>query len=107
AGLALAGPISRLVLGDEKYAWLVRIQVLTFATMFPSDVGQSYLRVRNRLQTFAVLVFLRLLANVTLNVAFLAGLGLGVQSVLWSSVITSGCISVWLAWDILARTAAA
>lgn len=102
AGVGLAVPISRLVFDTPQYASLIRLAFLNFAATLPAEVGFGYLRVCNRVRTFAAVSLCRLVADVTLNIAFLVGLGLGVASLLWSSLIGGCILSIYFARTILA-----
>ena len=106
-GLLLAVPLSRVVFDTPQYASLVRIAFLGFAGSMPVEIGFCYLRVRGRARLFLGATTVRLALNVAVNVVCLVVLKLGVASLLWSAVISTSCLALYFAWEILKNEAGA
>ena len=100
-GIIFAAPIGRLLFGMPGHTALVVISVLGWSISLPVEIGYCYLRVCDRASTYVTASICRLVGIVALNVLFLVVLGLGVSSLLWSSLITGGCLAAYMTWMIL------
>ena len=102
SGVAFAPEISRLVFGTTAYEGLVRVMLIALGFSLPAEYGFSSLRLYNRARTFMAITIGRVLANVGLNVLFLTALGLGVATMPWSSLMTTGILALLFARMTLA-----
>ena len=96
AGIALAGPLGRLLLGTEESTGLVRLSVIGFVLSTTMEVPMAYLRARQRSATVVALSLGRLLAGLGCNVLFVVVLRWGVAGVLVSSIIASGTFGAYM-----------
>jgi O-antigen/teichoic acid export membrane protein len=99
--LLISAPlIAGHLLAGAQQAGLVRIVAATFLLEVLTIVPLSYMQIVKRPALFTTASLGRLLLQLTLNIVFLIGLGMGVRGVLLSSLITTafvGCvITAWL-----------
>jgi O-antigen/teichoic acid export membrane protein len=88
-GLAAAGPITAVLLGEEQPVAYVRIAGLSFAAAALSDVPLAFLRARQRSSAVVAASVSRLLLALTLNIVFVVHLRLGVSGALYSTLLSS------------------
>jgi len=92
--------LSKLVLDEESYRYILQLAFITcFFGMF-CDVGYSYLRIVYRAKLFVVMTVLQLVIALTLNIWFVAYLKLNVLGIFYSTLISQafvGCImTIWV-----------
>ncbi|MHC4956754.1 MAG: lipopolysaccharide biosynthesis protein [Planctomycetota bacterium] len=88
-GALASGVLAPAYLGSADYAPLL---VLAFFAVVPgtmTELGFSYLRVRDEPFKYVVMSIAYLLCNVTLNVVFIVGLHWGVWGFVWAKMITN------------------
>jgi O-antigen/teichoic acid export membrane protein len=96
-----ASMLSRLVFQTERYAPGFRLVFTTFAFSVPLEAGFCYLRALNRPSAYVTASLLRLSLGIACNMLLLAQ-GLGMYAMLWSSLIVTVIMAVWLGGRALA-----
>jgi O-antigen/teichoic acid export membrane protein len=92
--LALAGPVSHLLLGTAEYAGLVRILAITVVVEAGLVVPLALLRVREASGLFASISLGRFVVNLGLNLWFVVGLGLGALGILLGNALAAGAVAL-------------
>jgi O-antigen/teichoic acid export membrane protein len=103
AGLVLAPQLSRLVLGDSQFVFYIRLTFITFIFAFPIEVGFAYLRAQKNAILFTTLTGLQTLFSSAIVVILLVGFDMKVEAFLWSNLVVSGAIAVYLGYRILSK----
>jgi O-antigen/teichoic acid export membrane protein len=100
----LADPISALVFGSAKYAWLLRsaFVALTFSSV--TEIALLYQQVKQRAVFFVIFYVAQLLAGAGLNIYFIAIAREGVWGFVLSKLIVAGVSAVVLLWVVLRET---
>jgi O-antigen/teichoic acid export membrane protein len=101
AGLIAAPTLSTLVFGSSVHTTLIRIASASLAFQSLSMVPYAYSRMRDRPVHFVTMTLVRTVIALTLNVVFLIVLGLGVKSLLMSSLIANLIVGVWLSAQLI------
>lgn len=98
AGLIVmnAGLVSRLLLGTEARAVLVRLVAVTFFFSYFSDLAWSYLRAKKRSGLYVFLTQSSLIGAIVLNLYFVAVKKIGVEGAFWGNTIATGTVGVVL-----------
>ena len=102
--LPWAGGLSALVLGDSRYAGLVRLALLAFFIYSFLEIPLAYLRARQASTHVVGVGLVRLMLALTLNIVFLVGFRLGVAGVLYSTIIASALAAAYLITVTLRET---
>ena len=95
---------SQVVFGSTRYS---RLLSLSFAALFVTGqvgIAKTILRAQQRSVAFATISVVQTLLSVGLNVYFIAVLGLGIEGILYSTLITSVLCVCYLVIRILGRT---
>ncbi|HEX8243574.1 MAG TPA: oligosaccharide flippase family protein, partial [Longimicrobium sp.] len=93
----LASPLlARLVLRDPAGAVYFRLFFAIYLVQSLNGVGFMLLRLQQRSVLFVTLNAAKLVAALSLNIAFVVWLGMGVRGVLYSTLICSGALSLLL-----------
>jgi O-antigen/teichoic acid export membrane protein len=98
-GFAFSDSLADLLLGDSQGAGgrgLVRLTVLGMAFGSMLEVPMAMLRAQQRSSEVVMVGLARLVMSVSLNIIFVVWLRMGVAGVLWSTLLTSGCVGGWL-----------
>jgi O-antigen/teichoic acid export membrane protein len=98
---AAAPLVSRLVLGSDQYASLVRIAALSLATSAPVFVPAPFFRLHGRFRPVIVAQLGRLFIQVTLNVLLLSVFHLGARAMFLSSFIANLVVGTTLTVMVL------
>lgn len=101
--LPASGWFGEVLFGSRKYASYFLIAFLTLAIGFIIDVGQTYLRIRERSIIFVGISILNLLLSVSLNIYFVVFQQLGVLGILYASLIAKILIGIPLTISIIWR----
>jgi O-antigen/teichoic acid export membrane protein len=96
-----SGLISSLVFGRRDYSSYFQLLFAGFCCSLPVEVGYSCLRAHNRSGKFMRLTILQNLCMHSLNVIFLVLFHMGVRSMLWSALICSAFVGLFLTWSTL------
>lgn len=100
----LIGPIlSLVVFGTRNYTWYLQLVMAALVFRLPAEIGFCAVRAFNRSTEYVILSVLSLVISCTLNIIFLAHFHMGVVAVLWSSIISSGSVTGYMAWTIFSR----
>jgi O-antigen/teichoic acid export membrane protein len=100
-GWSGASLLSRLVFQTERYTPGFRLVFTTFAFSVPVEAGFCYLRALNRSSAYVAASLARLGLGIVCNVLLLS-LGLGMYAMLWSSLIVTAILAVYLGTTALA-----
>lgn len=103
-GLALAGPLTSLLLGPGQSEHYVRLAVIAFALGALGDIPGVYLQARQRSQTFVTSNLVRLVLALSLNILFVVYLRLGVSGIFMSTIISSIVVGGFMATSMLRET---
>jgi len=95
---------SVLILKSSDYSlhFLVSFASIWFSTLV--QMGQDYLRIKERSAVYLIISVTRLIAALSLNIYFIVILKLGVMGVLLSTLITGAAFSAILLVPVLLRT---
>ncbi len=99
-GVALSPVLSKMVFGSEIYAAYFRMVFLTFSFSLSVEAGFCYLRALDRPVSYVGASIARLVVGIVLNVTLLMS-GLGIYAVLWSSLLTTAAMAVYLGGSAL------
>lgn len=97
----LSPQLSQLIFVDDNNTGLFR---LTFLAMFFAsgiELPLIVLRIKLRSGSYIVLSLLKLVLQLSLNVWFLVGMGLGVKGILYSNVISTALFAAFLTYSML------
>ena len=94
--LVFSREFSQLVFSTEEYTAAFRIMFLTMFFSSSIEIPLIYLRANQRSVAFVVISLVKLVLQLSLNIYLLIYLDLGVMGVLYSSLISSLIISVYL-----------
>lgn len=100
-GIGLAAPIGRLLLDDASSAPLVRLAAVGLALGTAAEVPLMALKAQQRSTAVVGVGLLRLTLALSLNVALVLWLRLGVRGVLVSTIIASSVTSGYLWWNLV------
>ncbi len=103
-GAAVSGPAARWLLGDAGHAALLRITFGTVVFQGVVEVPLARLRGTGRPLQYAAWTLARAAIGLALNVALIAGLGLGIRGLVLSTLIASGVTATTLVVLTLRRT---
>jgi O-antigen/teichoic acid export membrane protein len=95
-GILLSDQLGRMVFGTTAYTPYFHLVFLNFVLALPQEVGLAYLRARNQSTLFTVCLSVRLAVAIFFNVWFLAAWSMGVPSILWSTLIASAAMALWV-----------
>ena len=101
AGLLFAPQLATMVFGSATNASLIRIAGVSLAFQSLTMVPFAYSRMLDRPVYFVKMTMVRTAIAMTLNVVFLVGMGLGVKSLLMSSLIANAVMGVWMSWQLI------
>ncbi len=99
--LLLSPQLSELIFSTTDNTGYFR---LTFIAMFFTsgiELPMIFLRIKLRSGSFVVISLLKLTLQLSLNIWFLVGLGLGVESILYSNVISAAVFALYLTYSTL------
>ncbi len=103
-GIAAAGPLAELLLGDaagDAGPLYVRLAVFGMFCGGLLEVPMALLRARQRSSAVVTVSLVRLALSLSLNIVLVVWLRVGVVGVLWSTAITTALISGWLFVQLL------
>ena len=92
----LARPVAGLVLGDPEMAHLVRLFAIAMAMLATVEIPLVLLRAQQRPVPFVLINAAKLVLQLSLNILFVVYLRRGVEGVLWSNLITTALLSLYL-----------
>jgi len=96
----LCWPFSSLiagrVLGSETLSSYVRISLVTFALNSVLEIPLTYIRAREQSLFYCIVALIRLAVSLGLNIYFIVFLHLGILGILYSGLIVSTLVSVYL-----------
>ena len=87
-----ATPLAHIVLGDARFAGLVRIGALALASQSLTSLPPALLRVQGRFRVVVVVQLARLAMQVALNVLFLVHFRLGPSAIFLSTLLANLCV---------------
>jgi O-antigen/teichoic acid export membrane protein len=93
-GILFSRPLSVLVFEAPDYQGYFTLILFRIIVSGPISIGIDYLRVLNRAQLFGWLSLLRLVLGVSLNIIFLVTMGMGMQGVLLSGIISQLMVGI-------------
>ena len=105
-GVAFARPIGHLLSLDGE----TNVLRLAFVAMFFSSVAELplvYLRMRDRAQVYLAYALVTLVLNLSLNIALIGWMHLGVLGFVYSKLVVSSAGCVFLLWRTLAEVGSA
>lgn len=100
--LALAGPLSRLLLGFEE-AGLMRIAVLGLWSFTNLEIAYALLRVDERRRTYLIAAMANVVLTVALTVTLVVGLDQGARGYLAGNYVGSTIVLLGLWWVLRGR----
>jgi O-antigen/teichoic acid export membrane protein len=100
ACISFSGVFSRLVLGSTAYTGYFRLSFASSALSLPVEVGLALYRAQDRAAAFVWLSLGRIALTGALNILLLVKFGMGIGAFLWSSLIGSGVLVVYLAFHV-------
>lgn len=103
-GIAFSPAVARLALGGEQFASYATLAFGTLFFVMPVESGLAFLRQQGRAALCSGLSTASLLLAIVLNVILLVGFGMRVEAFLWSNLITSAALSVYLTCYCLRRS---
>lgn len=93
----LAAPsLSKIVLGNISYAWLLSLFGITLVTTALEIVPLTYIRAQQRPWTYFHFSWVKLVLQIALNLYFVVYRGLGVEGVIYSALISGGTLAIAL-----------
>jgi O-antigen/teichoic acid export membrane protein len=101
--LPSAGWFARALFDDARFAHYFSVAFVTLALGLVIDIGQTYLRVRERSILYVGISTVNLLLSVSLNIYFVVFQGLGVLGILYASLIAKLIIAAPVTIAILWR----
>ena len=101
-GAAFVQPASALLFGpDVPYQYLL-VSFASLVVGYMANMPKTYLRALEASGTYTFIDTLSVLVQLVLNIIFIAGFGLGLVSVFWSSLLVGGLqlvlLSSWTFW---------
>lgn len=97
AVLFIASPsVSSLVFKTDAYSTYLRLVFVSLSLDTVGELAMSYLRARQQSLLATGFPLARMIVSLSLNIYFIAGLGLGVMGVLYSGVISSTAVTTAL-----------
>jgi O-antigen/teichoic acid export membrane protein len=93
--------ISKLVLEDQSYSYILQLSFIICWFGMLCDVGFSYLRMIYKAKLFVVLTTLQLFLALSLNIWFVVFLKLNILGIFYSTLISQAIIGFLLAFGIL------
>jgi O-antigen/teichoic acid export membrane protein len=100
-GWIVAPQVSRVLLGDVRYAGYVRLMFVNLGGSFMFETGLIYLRGRNEAGRVVLVSVVRLASTISLILVLMIGYGMTVAAFLWASIVTAAVLSVYLYLDVL------
>ncbi len=104
AGSLLAPGISRALWGTEQKAVLLCIVFAGLMVAFPLEVAASWFRILDQPVRYVSAGMGRLALHTALAVVLLVVFGLGLQGILWSSLLSGAVVTCVVLWYTLRRT---
>ena len=96
--------LSRLLLDSVRFSGFFRIAFLSMVFGGMTDIGMMYLRLKKKPTIFVSITLSRLVLLVVLNIVFLVKMNMGIEGMLYSSLISNALYSAMLSTAILWRT---
>lgn len=105
AAIALFGcsALSSLVFGSPQYAPYFRLLFLGFASSLPVQVGFCCMRALNHTGKYVWANLFNMVISAALNIVLLVWFRMGIAAMLWSALLASIGLSVYMAWYTLSR----
>jgi O-antigen/teichoic acid export membrane protein len=94
---------SIFIFGDNSHSYIVRVFFLGLAATFPMEFGLCYLRVRDRVRSYATVSVARILGSLVLNLVFLAGFRMGAISIVYATLAVNACITAYMFWVVFSE----
>jgi len=98
-----AGPLSMLVIDEEKYRYILQISFVSVWFGMLCDVGYSYLRMIYKAKLFVGMTILQLVLALSLNIWFVTSLRLDILGIFYSTLISQAVIGCLLVVGILRK----
>ena len=98
AAIAVAGPLSRIVLHSSEYAGLLRAAFVGMYLSSMIEIALVYERIRDRARFFLQFAMVNLFGSLALNVLLIGVMGAGVWGFVISKLIISGTCFVYFGW---------
>jgi O-antigen/teichoic acid export membrane protein len=97
----LAGHISSLLFDSSEYTTYLRIIFLSMFFNTGSSVALAVFRAKGQPIKYAAAAICQFILSVVLNVVFVVGLRMGVEGILYASLITAVCVYVVLMTNLV------
>lgn len=102
--LPFSGALSTLLLGSGSHADLVRLAIAAFFLTSLIEVPMAFLRARQESVHVVAVGVARFTLALGLNILFLIGLGMGVDGILYSTILASAAAGGYLVTTTLRET---
>ena len=93
--IALSGYIASVIFGDQAYQRLIILFSVSILLGALFEIGMVYLRIQQRPWFFVSVSISKLLLQVSLNIYFIIFLGMAVEGIVYSTLITMGVFSIF------------
>lgn len=105
AAIALFGcpALSSLVFGSPQYASYFRLLFFGFASSLPVQAGFCCMRALNHTAKYVRANLVNMAVSAALNVVLLVWFRMGIAAMLWSALVASIGMSIYMAWYTLSR----
>ena len=102
--VSMSSLVNGLLFPDNDYTNLVIIGLVGLGVDIYVQVGFTYLRIRQRSLKLMIISLSRLFLQLSLNIIFIAGFGMGVLGILLATLIVNSMLALYLVPDILRET---
>lgn len=95
--LALISPtVSTLVFESQEYGGLLRLAVISLTATVVAETPLVFIRAREKSVLYTIISLLRMIANLSLNILFIAKYGMGVRGVILGGLLTEAALGLSL-----------
>lgn len=95
-GLAMVDQIATLVFGSDEYSPFFVISFVSFIFMQLNSIPMSYLRIKQKPWMFIGVSMASLILALSLNIYLIVFRNMGIYGVLYSGLISNGCLALFL-----------
>jgi len=97
-------PLTVLIFKDPQYTELMILALAGLGVDMYIKVAYNYMRVRMRSLTLTIVSVVRLAMQLGLNIMFIVGYGMGVEGILWSTLISNVVLVAFLMPYVIRET---
>lgn len=96
--------LTELIFKESEYTHLMVLSLLGLGVDMYIKVAYNYMRVRHRSLTLTIVSVVRLGMQLGLNILFIVGYGMGVEGILWSTLISNIVLVAFLMPYVIRET---